>query len=99
MRRYKVSIIPAAFQDMQQARRWYHSKSHQLPSRFTNDVKQVLERIRSAPGVHAVRYKEVRIANLPVFPYAIHYIIEADTVVVLAVHHTAINPNRWDERL
>lgn len=57
-----------------------------------------MQKIQSLPAAYAVRYKDVRIANLAVFPYAVHFIIDADTIIVLAVHHTAINPQKWIER-
>lgn len=54
-----------------------------------------MEHLRSLPTTHAIRYADVRIANVAVFPYAVHYIIENDRVIVLAVHHIAINPAKW----
>jgi len=99
MKRYKIHLIPAARNDMKEARAWYRSKNPQLPKRFSQQVKITMGQIRSWPTAHAVRYKDVRIANVAVFPYAVHFIIEADTVIVLAVHPTAIDPNKWALRL
>lgn len=42
---------------------------------------------------------EVHIANLAVFPYAVHFIIDNDAVIVLAVLHVAIDPDKWKQRL
>jgi plasmid stabilization system protein ParE len=98
MKRCKIRVIDAAHTDMREARAWYRAKNPQLPRRFTQQVKIVMERIRNRPGVHAVRYQDVRIANLAIFPYAVHYLVEGDTVIVLAVHHTAIDPAKWAER-
>ena len=57
-----------------------------------------MERIRTLPTAYATKYNNVRIANIAVFPSAIHFIIEAPNVVVIAVHHTAIDPNKWLKR-
>lgn len=95
MKQYKIRVIPAAYNDMKEARAWYRSKNPQLPKRFSQQVKITMEQIRSWPTAHAVRYKDVRIANVAVFPYAVHFIIEADTIIVLAVHHSAIDPGKW----
>lgn len=99
MKQFKIKLIPAAYNDLKEARTWYRKINPALSKRFNTQLKIAIDRIRSMPAVHAVRYKEVRIANLSVFPYAIHYITEADIIVVLAVHHTAIDPERWKERL
>jgi plasmid stabilization system protein ParE len=98
MKQYKICIIPAAYNDLQQARNWYRTQNPELPRRFNQQLKITMERLRSRPAVYGVRYKDVRIANIAVFPYAVHYIIEPGTVIVLAVHHTAIDPAKWTQR-
>jgi len=95
---YKVVILPLARQDILEARVWYKDKSVDLPKRFVQQLKSVVERLRIRPQVHAVRYKNVRIANLSVFPYAVHYTIEENIVVILAVFHVALNPEKWTGR-
>lgn len=100
MKRYKVNLIPAAYNDLSEARAWYRKINPELPKRLHQHVKITMEQIRSLPTAHAIRYNNVRIANIAVFPYAVHFIIiNSNTVVVLAVHHTAINPDKWLNRL
>ena len=100
MKRYKVHLIPAAYNDLNDARAWYRKISPELPKRLNHHVKIEMEQIRTLPTAHAIRYHNVRIANISVFPYAIHFILESsNTVVVIAVHHTAINPDKWLKRL
>ena len=99
MNRRKVKIIPAAYADLKEARDWYREQQADLPKRFTLQVKVTIERLRTLPVSNAIRYKGVRIANIPVFPYAIHYLLENEKIIILAIHHTAINPSGWEERL
>lgn len=100
MKRYKVHLIPAAYHDLNDARDWYRRINSELPKKLNHQVKLSMERIRSLPTAYATRYDNVRIANIAVFPYAIHFIIEApNIVVVIAVHHAAIDPNKWLKRL
>jgi len=99
MKRYKIRVIPAAYSDMKEAREWYRKINPELTKRFNQQLKITMEQIRSLPTGHAIRYNDARIANLAVFPYAVHYIIEADNLIVLAVHHTAIDPEKWRKRL
>lgn len=99
MKEYKVRLLPAAYNDLQEARSWYQQINPELPKRFTQQLKTTIAKIRALPTAHALRYKQVRIANLAVFPYAVHFLIETDTVIILAIHHTAIDPSKWKKRL
>jgi len=100
MKRFKVHLTHAAYNDLKDGRAWYRKINPELPKRFNHHIKIAMEQIRSLPTAHAIRYQNVRIANIAVFPYAVHFIIESsDTVVVIAVHHTAINPDKWVKRI
>jgi plasmid stabilization system protein ParE len=99
MKRYKVRILPSAYNDLKSARSWYRQHSPLLPKRLSQLVNRSIERIRQTPFAHAVRYQEVRIANINIFPYAIHYFLEENTIIIIAIHHTAISPDEWMKRL
>ena len=100
MKQYKVRLIPGAYNDLNIARKWYSRINPELPKKLNNQVKIAMEQIGTLPTAHAIRYHDVRIANIPIFPYAIHFIIEpSNIVVVIGVHHTAINPEKWLDRL
>ena len=98
MNRYKLHLIPEAYNDLKGARDWYRKQIPALPKRLNLQVKIIMEHLRSLPTVQAIRYNNVRIANIGVFPYAIHYVIVNDSIIVLAIHHTAINPQKWKGR-
>ena len=98
MNRYKIHLIPEAYNDLKEARKWYRSQNATLPKRLNSQIKITMEYLRSMPTAHTIRYNDVRIANIAIFPYAVHYIIENDTIIVLAVHHVAINPEKWTRR-
>ncbi|HEY0297662.1 MAG TPA: hypothetical protein VGB84_00440 [Arachidicoccus sp.] len=91
---YRIVILPIARQDILDARYWDNDKGVNLPKRFTQQLKIVVERLRVRPQVHSVRYKNIRIANIAVFPNAVHFIIEENTVVILAVFHVVLNPEK-----
>ena len=94
MRRYKVRILPSAQNDLVLARNWYKQHNPGLPKRFIQQVNLSVERIREAPFVYAVRYEGVRIANINIFPYAIHYFIDELTsvVVIISLFHLHRKP-------
>jgi hypothetical protein len=70
MRKYKLIVEPEVRHDIREARLWYKDKGASLPGRFVKEVKTVIEQLRKQPFSHSVRYQNVRIANLKVFPYA-----------------------------
>lgn len=99
MKRYKVRILPSAYNDLRQARSWYRQHNSDLPKRFSQQVTITVSRIKETPLAYAVRYKDVHIANVNIFPYAVHYIIFGETILIIAIHHTALSPAKWYERL
>jgi plasmid stabilization system protein ParE len=99
MRRYRVRILPSAYNDLSEARNWYRQHNPDLPKRFLTQVNLSIDRIRQSPYAYAIRYKQVHIANVNIFPYAIHYLITEETIVVIAIHHSAMSPDKWYERL
>lgn len=99
MKRYKIRLLPSAYNDLRQARDWYKQHNSILPKRLSQQVNLSVARISENPFAHAIRYKEVRIANINIFPYAVHYLIDDNMVVIIAIHHTAISPEKWIERL
>lgn len=51
------------------------------------------------PLQYEVRYRSVRRAVMRRFPYAIFYLFEGESIVVLAVEHQARDPEHWRQRL
>ena len=89
MRNYLILILPAAKEDIYEARKWYNQIDNELPKRFTEELKFIVEALKSRPTVHAIRYRNVILAQLNKFPYSVHYFIDetAFTVNIIAVHH------------
>lgn len=100
MKRYRARLLPSAYNDIRTARSWYRQHNKDLPKRFTLEVTAAIERVCTHPFAYAVRYNEVHIANLNIFPYAVHYLVEEATnsIMIIAVHHTAISPAKWEKR-
>ena len=94
---YKVTILPVAKQDIKEAAEWYNSKQTGLGKRFTNQVREKVNLVKQNPYSSANRYEEVRTAVMDVFPFMIHYLIDASNklVCITAVLHTSRNPDRW----
>ena len=96
----EVVLLPRAKQDIREAAIWYSSKQKGLGKRFTSCVRKTIFKIQQNPSIIAVRYDDIRTAVLDVFPYMIHYTIDVDrnTIIVIAVFHTSLNPESWRAR-
>jgi len=94
---YKVIILPVAKQDVKEAANWYNTRQVGLGKRFANQVREKVNQIKQNPYSSVNRYQEVRTAVLDVFPFMIHYLIDADheLVIITAVLHTSRNPDLW----
>lgn len=55
-------------------------------------MKHELNSVATAPFSRAVRYDDIRFAVLNKFPFAAHYYVEDDAVIVLAVISMFMDP-------
>ena len=93
-------ILPAAIQEFREARAWYASRKVKgLSSRFAQSAKAAIKQILENPGAYAVRYKNVRIAHTEIFPYAIHFVAENDTIIITAIIYDRRDPSITIKRL
>ena len=94
---YSSTILPLAQSDIRDAALWYNSKQHGLGKRFTTQVRQKIDFIRQFPNASNIRYDNVRTTVLNSFPFMIHYTVDDinQRILVVAVLHTAKNPNSW----
>ena len=78
---------------------WYEHQRPGLGERFIDAVHHVIVRISQDPELHAMVYQNARKANVPGYPYAVYYQVEADSLVVLSVFHAKRNPQIWKDRI
>ena len=91
--KYKTIVQLDAAQDFKEAKLWYkRTKVSGLSQRFTNAVKTTIINLQKYPAAYAVRYKNVRIAHTGKFPYAIHFFIEGNLIVITAIIYAGRNP-------
>lgn len=88
---YIILYHTDAMQDIISAQHWYKEQLSDLDKKFASAIKQTIKHISSNPLLFEIRYRNIRIAYTPIFPYGIHYTIDTDnnTVVILAVMHTS----------
>ncbi len=92
-------LTPEATQDIDEAYAWYETQRVGLGEEFLGCVDVCIERIRKEPQWCPKVYGDYRRALLRRFPYAAFYVLDSERVVVVAVLHTARNPNKWRQRM
>jgi plasmid stabilization system protein ParE len=94
----KLILRPEAKLELAEAKLWYDKQRKGLAGDFRLCVDEAMERIRSAPELHAELENGIRRCLVRRFPYAIYYKVEATRIVVIAVMHTSRDPSRWRDR-
>lgn len=91
------ALTQRALQDLSAARDYYDRAGVELGNRFIDRVFAAIdvarERPESCPGAPG----GVRTIRCRRFPYRVYFKVETDRVLVLAVYHTARDPDRWDD--
>ncbi|MEW4922255.1 type II toxin-antitoxin system RelE/ParE family toxin [Algibacter sp. 2305UL17-15] len=65
----------------------YEDVSIDLADRFHHEFWNKIDGIKDNPLHYQIRYKNIRIAHLKVFPYGIHFIIEGKIIHVFNILH------------
>ena len=91
---FKILLLPDAKDDVRTAREYYNIIVPLLGKRFIKDLRTTFETIAGNPFIYASRMDGFRTANLIVFPYQVHDVIEdaKKTVVIFAVSHAHRDP-------
>jgi len=89
---YNLIIRPEAQKEIDEAIFWYNEIREGLELDFFNEMSDVLNYIQKYPKHFQKRYKKIRIRFTKKFDYGIHYIVEENLVVVIAVIHVKRKP-------
>lgn len=83
--------------DVRAARSYYDQTGADLGNRFIDAVQVAIDvarqRPESCPGVGA----GVRALRCERFPYRVYFRVVTDRVIILAVYHTARDPDGWND--
>ena len=94
---FNVRFAPDAERDLVEAYAWYEDQSTGLGTEFLRQINIQEARLRRNPLVHAVAYAHIRRVFLGRFPYALHFEIMDDLVLVLACIHQHRSPRIWPQ--
>lgn len=95
---YKVLFRPEAESDLLDSFMWYEKSLSGLGKKFLDQVDLTISSIVQNPQKYPIIYKNIRRALTQKFPLGIHYIIEENKIIVLAIFHFSRNPKNWKSR-
>jgi len=95
---FSLILQQEALDDLKAAFDYYESVRSDLGDQFIVAFREVAFHIEGNPFLFQEIYKDKRRAVITRFQYNIIYTIENDTVRVVAVMHSSMNPQRWEGR-
>ena len=95
---FTVIFTQAARRETTEAQDWYEAEANGLGRRFRQAVDVVVERVSTNPRQFPVVLRNVRRALLRRFPYSLFFILENETVLVIACFHASRDPMQWQKR-
>ena len=86
-----------AVRDLASARDWYDEKAIDLGDRFLDAALLAIRAARERPSSFPEVRSGVRAVRCRKFPYRVYFEVADNRLVVLAVYHTARDPQRWED--
>ncbi|MBI4746508.1 MAG: type II toxin-antitoxin system RelE/ParE family toxin [Deltaproteobacteria bacterium] len=94
----KLSLLPLAQAELDDAFSWYEEQAGGLGYEFLDELDQSVRLIASFPEAFEQIEDAVRRCLVNRFPYGVIYGIDGVEVVVIAVAHLKREPNYWIDR-
>jgi len=97
----KLALIiePAAEEDMLIGYQWYEERQFGLGTKFLEALETLFDQILENPRLYLESIPGVRRSVTKTFPYLVFYVLERNTVHILAIIHAAQDPEYIEERL
>jgi plasmid stabilization system protein ParE len=96
----RIIVRPEAEQEVQQAFDWYQEQSEGLGHEFLRATEACLSGVTRNPFAYTVaEVPNVRRALLRRFPYALFYVVDNESIVVLAVFNVKPQPIDWTKHV
>ena len=95
---FRVIFAQAARAELIQAQDWYEGEAAGLGRHFRDATDALAERLSINPQQFPVVFKNVRRALLRQFPYALFFVVDGDSLVVIACFHASRDPLQWQKR-
>ena len=98
MKHYELEAEAAVEFDIESAFDWYEAEEPGLGPEFLEQLGLVYRRILENPLGYGKQRSGIRRGLMRRFPYAVYFSVEDETILILAVLHTARDPAEWQLR-
>ena len=99
MTKFRFEAEAAVAFDVEAAFEWYEAEKSNLGFEFLEQLRRSYLRIIENPLAYQELRHGIRRALTRQFPYAIYFSIEGETILILAVLHSARDPAEWQKRV
>ena len=93
-----VSLLDGARADFDAALDWYATRSESAALHFAAAMADAVQRVSREPGRFALIDGIHRQARVKRFPYRLIFLIDGNTIAVVAVAHHSRRPGYWRHR-
>ncbi|MFH1111133.1 MAG: type II toxin-antitoxin system RelE/ParE family toxin [Planctomycetota bacterium] len=91
----QLILRPQAEADLAEAYAWYEERRAGLGQSLLLSVEAALASIRENPLLFPVVHGNIRRALIRRFPFGVYYLVDRETVVVVAIFHASRDPKGW----
>ena len=96
----EVIFKPEAERDFAEAYQWYEERDRGLGTELKRAIDACVSRMQRHPELFPVAHQSnVRQGVIRRFPYSIFYLVEKETIYVIAVFHASRDPQAWKDRV
>ncbi len=85
--KYNLVYYEEAKLDVVNAKLWYSIQQKDLDKRFAIAVKSAILVLQNNPFLYQVKHKNIRIAHVKTFPYGVHFYVNNNQIVIVAILH------------
>ena len=95
----RVRFLSPASIELDEAIRYYDHQLSGLGIHFFREVNAAIDRIKRMPEAWTKIGEQTRRCLIKGFPYALHYVVEKDEVLITAVAHLHRDPEHYGNRI
>ena len=97
--RYELAFRHEAEIDLEKSAKWYELQKESLGFDFLDEVEKKCSVIQETPLIFEEVYKRLRRVVIERFPFNIFYLVEGNSIIIVAVIHGSRHPKRWQKRI
>lgn len=90
----KIKFSFEAKKEFIDSAKFYESRRYGLGKIFEKEIRKQVGFIQHNPKSAELKYKDIRVLVIKTFPFTIHYKIEKEYIVIVAIFHSSRNPEK-----